>query len=75
MKRFFKRHIKGILLTVGISAATIAAYLLAHNAATMQRGYEAIGGEMFIFLIPAFIVLFAPEEKEAAKGADNNELD
>lgn len=75
MKRFIKRHGKGTMSAVGITAATIAVYLFAHDTATVQRGYEAIGGEIFIFLIPAFVVWFAPKAKELFKGAAKDVLD
>lgn len=29
-------------------------YLLAHTAATAERGYEAVGGEAVVWLIPLF---------------------
>lgn len=75
MKRFLKKHGKSILSAAGITAGTLIAYHLAHGAATFDRGYEAIGGEIFLFFIPAFIVWFTPKAKEAFKGADDNDLD
>lgn len=41
--------------TVLILAVAIIAYILAHKAATVERGYEAIGGEIFV----PFLVIFA----------------
>lgn len=57
MKRIFKKRGKRILIAAGITAATIIAYVLAHNAATDWRGYEAIGGEIFI----PFLIIFADD--------------
>lgn len=39
---------KAVLLTI----ITILIYVYCHKLATIERGYEAIGGEMFAFLIP-----------------------
>lgn len=74
MKRFLKKHGKSILTAVGITAATIAAYLLAHGAATTDRGYEAIGGEAFIFVIPILAVWLAPKAKEAVKAVKDDAI-
>ena len=74
MKRFFKKYGKRILTAAGITAATVIVYLLAHEAATFERGYEAIGGEVLAFTIPLFVWL-APKLKETFKGANKNELD
>ena len=45
---------------------TVAAFLGLHKLATVERGYNAIGGEMFMFLIP-FFVWIAPEIKKSIK--------
>ena len=36
------------------------------NPIALDRGYEAIGGEMFMFLIPLFVWI-APEVKKSIK--------
>lgn len=43
--------------TAMLAAGIVILYHLAHEYATIQRGYEAIGGEAFIPLIPALIWL------------------
>lgn len=48
---------KTIIKTVLILAVAIIAYILAHKAATVERGYEAIGGEIFV----PFLVIFAKD--------------
>lgn len=54
MKKIFKKHWKAIIKAVLVLAAAIVAYKLAHEAATIERGYEAIGGEVFIPLLIIF---------------------
>ena len=61
MKKFFKKHGKKMFLFAAITAATVTAYTAAHDFATLERGYEAIGGEMFIPLLPVLIWLIAPD--------------
>ena len=63
MKRFFKRNAKPIIKAVLILAAAIIAYILAHKAGTAERGYEAVGGELFV---PALII-FAEDIWEMVK--------
>lgn len=36
-----------------LTAAGIFLYCILHDQATAQRGYEAIGGEMFALFLPA----------------------
>ena len=58
MKKFLRlvvhnhKKIEKVLL---IAAVAYIAYDLAHTYGTMQRGYEAIGGEIFI----PFLIIFA----------------
>lgn len=69
-----RNYLKWILKILGIAALTIYCYLLAHEAATAERGYDAVGGELCAFLIPYFIWL-APKLKEttkAVKGDNEN---
>ena len=37
-----------------VLAVAIFAYILAHKAGTAERGYEAVGGEIFIPLLIIF---------------------
>lgn len=66
MKKVLKLIIhnrKKIIKGVAIGVAAIIAYQLAHKAGTMERGYEAIGGEMFV----PFLVIFAKDIWELIK--------
>ncbi len=54
MKKFFKNNAKTIMQAVLVLAVAIFAYILAHKAGTAERGYEAVGGEIFIPLLIIF---------------------
>lgn len=66
MKRFFKKNLKFIIKWVVVLLASVMFYKVCHYVATFDRGYEAFGGEMFMFLIP-FFVWAAPEIKKTIK--------
>lgn len=53
--RYIVHNRKKIIKTLVIGAVAIVAYMLAHKAATLERNYEAIGGEIFI----PFLIIFA----------------
>ena len=53
-KTFWQKHSR-ILKWLAVWTVTIIVYAILHKAGTAQRGYEAIGGEMFAFLIPFFV--------------------
>lgn len=56
MKKFrFNR--KKLVKTLAIVGCAVGAYLLAHKAGTAERGYDAVGGEIFI----PFLILFAED--------------
>ena len=38
-----------------MAVCLIGGYLVVHYLATLERGYNAVGGEVFIFLIPFLI--------------------
>lgn len=60
MKRLLRYTIhnrKNIVKTLAIVGIAIVAYVLAHNSATAERGYEALGGEVFI----PFLIIFAKD--------------
>lgn len=40
---------------IALSVLGVALFLLAHKLATVERSYDAIGGEMFMLLIPLFV--------------------
>lgn len=66
MKRFLnylKRNKKEIIKYTLIFAVAIVTYILAHKYATEQRGYEAIGGEIFVPLL----IIFAEDILEIIK--------
>ena len=66
MKKFFKRNYKFIIKWSVVLLASVMFYKVCHYIATLDRGYEAIGGEIFMFLIP-FFVWVAPEIKKSIK--------
>ena len=66
MKRFFKKNLKFIIKWVVVLLASVMFYKVCHYVATFDRGYEAIGGEIFMFLIPYFVWV-APEIKKSIK--------
>ena len=62
MKKFIHNR-KNILKTLAILGIAAGAYVLAHKLATMERSYEAIGGEIFIPLL----IIFAKDIWEIIK--------
>lgn len=61
--RFIVYNRKKIIKGIAIGVAAIIAYQLAHKSGTMERGYEAIGGEIFI----PFLIIFAKDIWELIK--------
>lgn len=53
--RFIVHNRRAIIKTLAIGITAIVAYEMAHKLGSMQRGTEAIGGEIFI----PFLVIFA----------------
>ncbi len=51
--RYIKRNSWAIFKSVLLAMAAVVAFKMAHNYATMDRGYIAYGGEIFI---PLFII-------------------
>ena len=64
--KFLKENWKWILKWVFVFVLSAVAFAGLHKLATIERGYNAIGGEMFMFLIP-FFVWVAPEIKKSIK--------
>lgn len=64
--KFLKANKKVILKWFLVGVLTLIAFVGLHKLATVERGYNAIGGEMFMFLIP-FFVWVAPEIKKSIK--------
>lgn len=66
MKKFFKKNYKCIIKWLIVLLVSVLLYKLCHYVAILDRGYEAFGGEIFMFLIP-FFVWIAPEIKKSIK--------
>ena len=64
--KFLKANKKVILKWFFVVVLSVVAFVGLHKLATVERGYNAIGGEMFMFLIP-FFVWIAPETKKSIK--------
>lgn len=64
--KFLKENKKWILKWFFVIVLSVVAFLGLHKLATVERGYNAIGGEIFMFLIP-FFVWIAPEIKKSIK--------
>lgn len=64
--KFLKENWKWILKWFFVFVLSAVAFVGLHKLATIERGYNAIGGEMFMFLIP-FFVWVAPEIKKSIK--------
>lgn len=62
MKKFLIKY-KGLLKVIAATAIAAVVFLIAHKLATNWRGYEAIGGELFLF----FLILFAEDIAEIIK--------
>lgn len=64
--KVLKANKKMILKWSFVFVLSVVAFAGLHKLATAERGYNAIGGEMFMFLIP-FFVWIAPEIKKSIK--------
>ena len=64
--KFLKANKKVILKWFFVFILSVVAFVSLHKLATAERGYNAAGGEMFMFLIP-FFVWIAPEVKKSIK--------
>lgn len=64
--KFLKENKKWILKWFFVIVLSVVAFIGFHKLATLERGYDAIGGEIFMFLIP-FFVWIAPEIKKSIK--------
>lgn len=56
-----------------LSILGVALFLLAHKLATVERSYNAMGGEMFMLLIP-FFVWVAQDFKKFFKEDENGKV-
>lgn len=67
MKKVKKiKMIKKCIKWVCVLTISVIAFVVTHKIATFERGYNAFGGEVFMFLIP-FFVWIAPEIKKSIK--------
>ena len=57
MKKFLKNNGKTIIKYGLIWSVAAVAYIVAHKAGTAERGYEAVGGEIFV----PVLIIFAEE--------------
>lgn len=64
--KFLKENKKWILKWFFVIMLSVVAFIGFHKLATLERGYDAVGGEMFMFLIP-FFVWVTPEIKKSIK--------
>lgn len=69
IKDFARQHWWDITKAVLLTIITFLVYAYCHKLATIERGYEAIGGELFAFCIP-FAVWVAPKLKMPKQGGD-----
>ena len=60
--KIIKKCIKWIL----VFAISVTAFVVTHKIATSDRGYNALGGEVFMLMIP-FFVWIVPEIKKSIK--------
>lgn len=75
MKKFFKRNAKDIIKYTAILAVAVIAYILAHKAGTAERGYEAVGGEIFIPLLIVFAEDICEIIKAPFKAVKSDDVD
>lgn len=61
--RYVIHNRKKIIKKVALFTVAVIAFALAHKAGTAERGYEAIGGEMFV----PVLIIFAPKILEILK--------
>lgn len=64
--KLLKENWKWILKWTFVFALSIVAFVVLHKLATIERGYNAYGGEIFMFLIPLFVWV-TPEIKKTIK--------
>ena len=64
--KIVKKHYKSVLLIVAVVGILYFCFSLIHDIATAQRGYEAVGGEIFIFLLPYLVYVAVQNFKDAA---------
>ena len=63
-QKFMRKYLISIILAVIAVAVMFGIYGIAHSLATAERGYEAVGGELFVFVIPFYIYSIRKTAKE-----------
>ena len=58
--------IKKCIKWIFVFAISVITFVVTHKIATSDRGYNALGGEVFMLMIP-FFVWIAPEIKKSIK--------
>ena len=58
MRRLFITRKRLIIETVAVITITVVLFIICKKSAFEQRGYEAIGGEYAILLLPLFWISF-----------------
>ena len=66
VNKFIKRYLLSILLAVAVYGGLLLAFFELHSIATVQRGYEAIGGEILIFALPLIVYIGFLNAKDTA---------
>lgn len=64
------KMIKKCIKWVFVLAISVTVFIVTHKIATSDRGYNALGGEVFMLAIP-FFVWIAPEIKKSIKEFKN----
>lgn len=72
MKKFLRKNITNIVLAAVATIVVIVIYNAAHNVATAQRGYQAVGGEIFLLVIPYLIYVANKNIKDNKKAYKRN---
>lgn len=65
---FIKRNYKKIFVAVVVIVAVYIGFGIMHAIATAERGYNAIGGEVFVLLIPYICYVSHKNIKELKRG-------
>ena len=64
--KVLKKHKKWVLRIL-VAAATFALVAVLHEVGTAERGFEAVGGEVMVFLLPFIIHGLVQSAKETVE--------
>jgi fucose permease len=62
---------KEIFKTLAIIGGAIVAFVIAHYIGTLERGYEALGGELLVPMVIVFVAYFWDEIKDTFCDEEN----